>query len=110
MVGIRPDVVPDERFVPGPLPLLSEGVVLWLYIIDDSPPLGAFERIYTRGIPLSKNIFIGAMSFFTLIYVGPILGLIYYLFFWRTRTEKSHCVLQQQRGNENYQILLNTAV
>ena len=28
MVGIRPDVLPDERFVPGPLPLLSEGVLL----------------------------------------------------------------------------------
>jgi len=76
VVGIRPDVLPDERLVPGPLPLLSEG----------------------------------AMSFFTLIYVGPILGLIYYLFFWRTRAEKSHCALQQQQGNENYQILLNTAV
>ena len=28
MVGIRPDVLPDEMFVPGPLPLLSEGVLL----------------------------------------------------------------------------------
>ena len=28
VVGIRPDVLPDERFVPGPLPLLSEGVLL----------------------------------------------------------------------------------
>ena len=28
VVGIRPGVLPDERFVPGPLPLLSEGVLL----------------------------------------------------------------------------------
>ena len=81
-------------------------------------PFVPFERIYTHGdarigqlFQIFLNIFIGAMSFFTLIYVGPILGLIYYLFFWRTRAEKSHCVLQQQqRGNENYQILLNTTV
>ena len=59
---------PSEDFVPGPLPLLSEGKMQNLF-------------------DLMKYFCVaGAMSLFTLLYVTPILGLIYYLFFWSQET------------------------
>ena len=47
------------------------------------------------------------MSFFTLIYVTPIIGLIYYLFFWSQENRGTSCVLNRRK--ENYEVLL-TAV
>ena len=71
------------------------------------------------------------MSLFTLLYVAPILGIIYYLFFWsRGRPTGGACVsafytintvqedelkcsfyqVLQKRSDEIYQELLNTRV
>ena len=68
VIGIIPDFVPDEDFIPGPLPLISEGFL---------------KKQFSLKI---QHFNAGAMSFFTLIYVTPILGLIYYLFFWSRST------------------------
>ena len=61
VVGIRPDVLPDERFVPGPLPLLSEGLLvvvqcswwMYMYIFARNSPQNSYES--SLG-PFRKNI------------------------------------------------------
>ena len=117
VIGIVPDYVPDEDFIPGPLPLLSEGFL--------SSSL-ASQPVYVICMYCP-----GAMSLFTLLYVAPILGIIYYLFFWsRGRPTGGACVsalhngyssggrvkmfllsqVLQKRSDEIYQELLNTRV